>query len=99
MRIAPIFGEKISIRLKGLDTPEIRGKCQLEKDQARAARDRLRALMEQARQIDLIDAERGKYFRIVATVQADGVDVAGVLIGEELGRPYDGGSRKGWCAG
>ena len=35
--------------------------------------------------------------RVLATVLADGVDVACVLIADGLGRPYNGGKRQGWC--
>ena len=95
--VSPFFGANIPIRLRGLDTPEIRGKCNEEKAAARDARDRLRELLEQASRIDLIDAKRGKYFRLIATVQADGVDVAALLIQEGHARPYEGGTRAGWC--
>ena len=46
---------------------------------------------------DLVDVKRGKYFRIVATVLADGVDVAAALVKNGLGRLYGGGKREGWC--
>ncbi len=93
----PIVGDDISIRVRGLDTPEIRGKCDLEKAMARVARDRMREILEGAEAITLLDYERGKYFRLVATVMADGKDVADILIGEGLAKPYDGGKRQGWC--
>ena len=93
----PVVGDDISIRVRGLDTPEIRGKCDSEKAMARAARDRLREMLEGAESIELVDYERGRYFRLVATVMADGKDVAETLIGEGLARPYDGGKRERWC--
>lgn len=90
--VHPFFGERISVRIRGIDTPEIRGKCEAEKQKAKAARDFLRNLLRNAGRIDLVDAERGKYFRIIATVQADGRDVAALMIDRRLGRPYQGGS-------
>ena len=66
---------------------------------ARGARDFLRNLLRTANRIDLVDAERGKYFRIVAIVRADGRDVAALMIERGLGRPYQGGRRAGWCEG
>ncbi len=93
----PIIGDDISIRVRGLDTPEIRGKCDTEKEMAQNARNRLQQLLEASELITLVDYERGKYFRLVATVMADGKDVAETLIGEGLARPYDGGKREGWC--
>ena len=60
-----VFGDHISIRLKGIDTPEIIGKCQKEKVLAKVARDLVRTRLEKAHRVDVKDAERGKYFRLV----------------------------------
>ena len=38
----PIIGEKISIRVNGIDTPEIKGKCEKEKYDAQQAREMVR---------------------------------------------------------
>ncbi len=35
----PVIGEKISIRVNGIDTPEIRGKCENEKYGAQQAKE------------------------------------------------------------
>ena len=40
--LPPIVGKNIAIRVNGVDTPEIRGKCQYEKDLALEARDFVR---------------------------------------------------------
>ena len=40
--LPPIVGKNIPIRLNGVDTPEIRGKCEHEKDLAIKARDFVR---------------------------------------------------------
>ena len=37
--------------------------------------------------------ERGKYFRIVARVIADGEDISDLLIERQLADPYDGGTK------
>ncbi len=39
-----------------------------------------------------MNADRRKYFRIIATVQADGRNVAALMIERGLGRPYQGGA-------
>ena len=39
-----VVGESMPVRIKGVDTPELRGKCQSEKDAARAAK-QLRCLI------------------------------------------------------
>jgi len=59
--------------------------------------DYLRNLLKAASRIDLIDVKRGKYFRIIATVKADGEDVVPLMIEKGMGRPYPGGKRRGWC--
>ncbi len=52
----------------------------------------------QARRIDLLNAERGKYFRIVATVLADVKDIGQTLIDHVIAVKYDGGKKtKEWC--
>ena len=52
-----------------------------------------------AQSIPLKNVERGKYFRIVARVEADGQDVSDLLIQEGLAVAYDGGAEgKNWCA-
>lgn len=89
------------IRVAGVDTPEIRGRCPREKRLARAARDRARALLGKAAIVE--NVRRGKYAgRVVARVTLaegprKGETLASVLIDEGLGRAYDGGRRAGWC--
>ena len=92
-----MFGKRLPVRLAGVDTPEMRGKCALERAMAVKARDLVRGLLEKALRIDLLEPRRGKYFRLVARVLADGRDVARAIIAAGLGRPYDGGKRRGWC--
>ena len=69
------------------------------KSNAMQARNLARRMLGQARRIDLHDAARGKYFRIVARVVADGKDVGRTLIARGLAVEYDGGTKtKNWCA-
>jgi len=92
-----IIGNNVPIRIKGLDTPEIRGKCTLEKQKAKAARDYLKAMLLNAQKIELTEVERGKYFRVLAYVEVDGERVDAVMIRAGHARPYEGGRRQGWC--
>ena len=68
----PIIGEKISIRINGIDTPEIRGKCEKEKYDAQQTKEMVADILKDAERIDLKNIERGKYFRIVADVFVEG---------------------------
>lgn len=84
------------IRLAGLDAPELRGRCAREQRLARAARDRLQALVANGATIRSLGADR--YGRTLARVHdRSGRDVARVLVAEGLARPYAGGQRRGWC--
>lgn len=97
--IHPLFGDHISVRLAGIDTPEMKGQCEREKQLARQARDLVRSALRQAGTIHLRKASRDKYFRIDARVLADGHDVSEILITEGLAVPYDGGMKTvDWCA-
>lgn len=93
----PVVGQNMPIRLRGVDTPEIRGKCQEEKRQAYAARNYVRERVAQAHAIELRNIERGKYFRLVADVYLDGVLLSNELTAAGLARNYDGGRRSPWC--
>jgi len=92
-----IAGEHISIRVLGVDAPEIRGKCEAEKISARQAKQFTVELLRSAQVIELHNMQRGKYFRILADVYIDGSSLADLLISMGHARPYDGGKRKGWC--
>lgn len=88
------------VRLDGIDTPEIRGKCEREKEMARAAHEMLRRLVQRDRsRVLLRDVDYDKYGgRVRARVLLpDGTDVAETLIGAGYARPYSGGARAGWC--
>lgn len=89
----PIIGERVQIRVAGVDTPEMTAKDPVTKARAQAAKQRLVGLLRSAKVVSLHTMRRDKYFRILAVVRADGVDVAGVLIKEGLGKPYTGGKK------
>jgi endonuclease YncB( thermonuclease family) len=90
---------KVSVRLKGVDTPELRGQCKAEKERARRARDYVRALLPEGAIVRLTEVRPDKYQgRVDARVTLDdGRDLARLLIRTGLGRPYDGGRRGSWC--
>jgi endonuclease YncB( thermonuclease family) len=87
---------RTAIRVDGVDTPEIRGECQAEKDMAIEARDFAEAALGE--DVQLVDVRLGKYAgRVVARVLVDGQDLAAMLVEAGLGRVYHGGTREGWC--
>lgn len=95
--LPPIVGKNIPIRVNGVDTPEIRGKCQYEKNLALKARDFVRNKLANAKEIKLTNLQRGKYFRVVANVVVDGVSLEKELLDNELAYEYSGGKKLSWC--
>ncbi len=92
-----IIGDKISIRVAGVDTPEMRGQCDREKQLAREAKKHTVNFLRSGKKIELRNMQRGKYFRIVAEVYVDGKSLTDSLITAGLGYPYDGGKKQSWC--
>ncbi len=94
----PIIGEKISIRVNGIDTPEIRGKCDKEKYDAKQTKEMVADILKDAEQITLKNMQRGKYFRIAADVIVDGEDLGNMLVEAGMAIRYDGGKKtRKWC--
>ena len=92
-----IVGKNIRIRIKGIDAPEIKGKCQTEINLAIMARDYLRNVINQSSQIELRNIKRGKYFRIVGELYIDGENISKDLVKKRLANPYQGGKKSNWC--
>lgn len=95
--ISPIFGERLPIRINGIDGPEIRGKCEQEKALARRARGYLKAKISLAKDVSLYNVKRGKYFRLIADVYIDGKNINNYLVDMGVVVPYHGGERINWC--
>ena len=94
----PIIGEKISIRVNGIDTPEIKGKCEKEKYDAKQAKEMVADILKDAEQIILKNMKRGKYFRIAADVVVDGESLGDMLVDAGVAIRYGGGKKiHKWC--
>ena len=93
--------EGILVRLRGVDTPELRGRCPQEKAMARRAREALLNRIPPGTLVRLERVEDGKWAgRVIATVRDNrNVDLARWLIKQGYGRAYDGGRRQAWCEG
>lgn len=92
-----LAGARISVGVRGIDTPELRGKCAQETAKARKATQAAVAILRAGKHIELRNMGRDKYFRILADVYVDGVSLAEALLNQELARPYDGGKKSSWC--
>jgi len=93
-----VIGKQVSIRvLLGVDAPEIRGKCAVEKAAARKAKQFTVEFLRAGQEVELRNIKRGKCFRLLAAVYVDGKNLADALVKAKLARPYTGGRRLGWC--
>lgn len=97
--VHPLIGKNISIRLSGIDTPEIKSKNLCEKKMAKVAKKHVSEFMKKARSIELYKVKRGKYFRIVADVIVDGKSLKNELVNLKLAYPYRGDTKReiNWC--
>jgi endonuclease YncB( thermonuclease family) len=86
------------VRLRGVDAPELKARCERERVQAEAARAALR-LMLADRDVSIWNVGPDKYDgRIVAEAGTRRIpDISAALIAKGVARPYDGGHRDGWC--
>jgi micrococcal nuclease len=91
-------GVQVAVRLRGIDTPELRGRCEAERDAAAKAKTRLAQLVGDG-EVKLADVGYDKFGgRVLARVSdAKGRDLAQALIAEGLARVYDGKARRAWC--
>lgn len=87
----------IDVRVRGIDAPELKGRCREEIILAAAATDRLTELAGMT--IRLTDIGEDKYGgRVLARVaNAEGGDVGALMLESGLARPYVGGRRGDWC--
>ena len=94
-----IVGKNMVIRLRGIDTPELKKKtCLAEKEKAEAAKQLVYNLLKDALVINLHRIGRGKYFRMLADVEFDGQDLAAELLRQDLAVQYSGGKKEyDWC--
>lgn len=84
---------RFSVRLNGIDTPELKGKNDDEKEAAKNARDALSNLILN-KIITLKNVDNEKYGRILADVYLDDLHINDWLIKEKYAIRYDGGAKK-----
>lgn len=93
----PLFGERIGLRIWGVDTPEKRGKCAKEKALALSAQAFVWDRVKDGK-ATLHNRKRGKYFRIVARVKVADGWLDDLLVERGLGVRYFGKTKtKDWC--
>ena len=88
---SPLF--RLSVRLNGIDTPEIKGKTEDEKTIAKQARDASSVLILN-KYVSLKNIESEKYGRILADVYIGDIHLNEWMIKERYAVKYDGGTKK-----
>ena len=83
---------RFSVRLRGIDSPEIKSKSLAEKDLAMNSKMALSNLILE-KNVDLKNISTEKYGRILADVYIDNVNVNTWMLENKLALPYDGGKK------
>ena len=86
------------VRIRGIDTPEIKGKCEFERQKAEEAKNFLEKMTD-GKNIFLEQISYDKYGgRVVATIKTkDDKDLAAEMINKGLAREYHGKTKQVWC--
>lgn len=88
-----VFCEKVNVRVRGVDAPEIKGKTEREKELAQKAKAFTQDFLKK-KPISLNNCGRDKYFRLLCNVSNNtGQDLAQELIRADLGYEYWGGAK------
>lgn len=98
--VHPLLGNKITVRVLGLDTAEIKGHAPCERDAARTAQRLVENILTNAKVINIEDVSRDKYFRVLGRIVADGQSLTDILIKNKLAYAYFGKTKEkiDWCA-
>ena len=89
-----VYCEKVPVRVRGVDCPEIKGKTKKEKALAQKAKAFTKNFL-QLTPVSLANCTRDKYFRLLCDVtNGTGQNLAQELIKNDLGYAYDGGTKK-----
>ena len=95
------FGQDVTVnvRVLGVDTPEMKGKCPAEIEAAKKAGMFTWGLAPPGGLVQLHSVKPDKYAgRVDAIVElSNGRDLAAALIAAGLARPYAGDKRQSWC--
>lgn len=84
---------RFSVRLAGIDTPEIRTSNSVEKERAIFVRDKLHGLLF-GKIIDLQNISLDKYGRVLADIYLDDLHINQYMIENKYAYEYNGGKKK-----
>ena len=99
-----VFGQKLPVRVRAIDTAEMNGKGSCEQEMAHLAKDRVYSLLHNAKRVDLNNVGRGSFFRLLADViiitdKGETIDLSDHLLKVGYAVPYKGGTKPktNWC--
>jgi endonuclease YncB( thermonuclease family) len=88
---------QVSVRIRGIDAPELHSRCPRERIAAAEARDALAALLD-GQPVTISNIGGDKYYgRVLADVETGAGAVAPVMLSRSLVRHYSGGRRRPYC--
>lgn len=99
VELPPIVGRDMPVRLRGIDAPEMRGRCELECCLAERAKRVLEGFVSTQSAFQLEACVRDKYFRLTCDiVDASRQSAATLMLRSGLAVPYDGRAKEhNWC--
>lgn len=92
--IPDVFGKNIAVRIRGIDTPELNDSREEIRKISIKAKEELEKLLLNGKKITLYNLGRDKYFRLLASVKVDNIDVSEYLIKKGLAKKYNGGKKE-----
>ena len=98
--LPPIFGKNLRVRVAHIDAPEMNSDSTCEKKLAIEAGLEVTRILSSAKQIELIQPKRDKYFRVLADVMVNNkILLSQHMIDKKLAYPYDGDAKPevDWC--
>ena len=100
VRVQVWLGQEVetSVRILGIDTPEIHSDCSQERSMAQTARAELETLLKDGT-VELYNIRNDKYAgRVLADAKTiSGTNISAHMIEKGFARPYEGRARKKWC--
>jgi micrococcal nuclease len=97
--LPPIFGKNIAVRLVGIDTPGMKGRCDSERAKALEAKRFIEGMIVRAKDIKIVNPKRDKDFRLLARLYVDGKDTGAKLVEAGFAVKYAGGRKSmDWCS-
>jgi endonuclease YncB( thermonuclease family) len=98
-QVGDFFGKDIGVRVKGIDAPEMKSNLSCERSAALRAKALVESTIKGASRVDLLEVDKDKYFRLLAVVNVDGINLSNVLLKARLAVPYFGEAKQSinWC--